>query len=142
MCLPQLPQLDARGPPPLPPPPGHQQQPQLPHILLCGIKVSVFLHSAPELENSNPGVQRVQIFRFSVKKKLSLGVQIRNNLENIILIACKLCKLFQYYVNSMVTSCSTCQKEEKECTLVKYVIYAVLPQFQFFRNLRNFYAKS
>ena len=38
----------------------------------------------------------------------------------------------------MVISCSTCQMEEKECILVKYVICAVLPRFQFCRYLRNF----
>ena len=48
----------------------------------------------------------------------------------------------QNYVNNniMVISCSTCQKEEKERTWVKYLIYAVLLQFQFFLscNLRVF----
>ena len=39
-------------------------------------------------------------------------------------------------------SCSTCQKEEKECTWVKYVIYAVFQQFKFYRNLLNFSANS
>ena len=42
----------------------------------------------------------------------------------------------------MVTSYSTCQKEEKECIWVKYLIYAVLPQFKICRNLRIFSAKS
>ena len=57
-------------------------------------------------------------FRFSAKfadfsaKFRFLDVQIRNNLEYIIFIACNICK---YYVNSLVISCSTCQKEEKEC---------------------------
>ena len=44
----------------------------------------------------------------------------------------------QYYVNSMLISCSTCPKEEKECTWVKYLNYAVLSQLQFFCNLRVF----
>ena len=39
----------------------------------------------------------------------------------------------------MVISCSTCQKEEKESTWVKYLIYAVLLQFQIFRNLPVFF---
>ena len=38
----------------------------------------------------------------------------------------------------MVISCSTCQKEEKECIWNKYLIYAVLSQFQICRNLRTF----
>ena len=42
----------------------------------------------------------------------------------------------------MVISCSTCQKEEKEYMWVKYLIYAVLLQFQFCHNLRVFSAKS
>ena len=44
---------------------------------------------------------------------LSLKMQIRNNWENIIFTACKWCKLHKYYVNSMVISCSTCQKKKK-----------------------------
>ena len=41
----------------------------------------------------------------------------------------------------MVISCSTCQKEEKECTWVKYLIYAVLSQFQICRNLGVFFCQ-
>ena len=41
----------------------------------------------------------------------------------------------------MVISCSTCQREEKEGLWVKYLIYAVLPQFKFCCNLRTFSAK-
>ena len=48
----------------------------------------------------------------------------------------------KYYVNGMVISCSTCQKEEKECIWVKYLIYTVLSKFQTCRNLRAFSAKS
>ena len=52
----------------------------------------------------------------------------------------------QNYVNnnSMVISCSTCQKEEKERTWVKYLIYAVLLRFQFFLscNLRVFFSRQ
>ena len=62
--------------------------------------------------------------------------------ENIIFIACKSSKICQYYVNSMVISYSTCQKEEKECTWVKYLIYAFLLQFKICRNLRVFSVKS
>ena len=39
----------------------------------------------------------------------------------------------------MVISCSTCQKEKKECKWVKYLIYAVLSRFQICRNLRVFF---
>ena len=53
-------------------------------------------------------------------------VQIRNNLKNVFFIAFKLCKIYKYYVNSLVISYSTCQKEEKECFLVKYLIHPVL----------------
>ena len=35
----------------------------------------------------------------------------------------------------MVLSCSTCQKEEKECTWVKYLIYAVFAQSKIYCNL-------
>ena len=42
----------------------------------------------------------------------------------------------------MVLSCGTCQIKENKWTLVKYVIYAFLLQFQFCRNFRNFSAKS
>ena len=35
----------------------------------------------------------------------------------------------------MVISCCTCQKEEKECTRVQYLIYAVLSQLQICHNL-------
>ena len=71
-----------------------------------------------------------------------LNMQIRKHLKNILYTACKWCKLCKFYVNSMVLSCGTCQMEENKCTLVKYVIYAFLLQFQFCRNLRNFSAKS
>ena len=83
-------------------------------------------------------------FRFLAKfvkfssKFWSLNVQIRNNLENVIFISCKWYKLCKYYVNSIVISCRTFQKEEEECIWVKYLIYAVLLQFEFGRNLRFF----
>ena len=90
-----------------------------------------------------------QVFkRFSAKfvnfsaKFGSLNVQIRSNFKNIIFIACKWSKTFRYYVNSMKTSCSTCQKEEKECTWVKYLIYALLSRLPIYRNVRLFSAKS
>ena len=37
-------------------------------------------------------------------------------------------QIYKYNGNSMVISFSTCQKEEKESFLVKYVIYSVLLQ--------------
>ena len=53
-------------------------------------------------------------------------------------MACKWSNICQYYVNSMVISCSTYQKEEKESTLGKYLIYAVLLQCPICCNLRVF----
>ena len=100
---------------------------------------------AENLKNLNS--EEFNFFRFSAKlvqfygKFLSMNMKIINNLENIIFTACKLCKLCKYYVNSMVISCSTFQKEEKESICVKYFIYAVLPQFQFCHDLRIFSAK-
>ena len=93
-------------------------------------------------------LQNLIFSQFSAKfvqfsaKLLSLDMSIRDNLENIIFTACKWHKLCKYYVNSMVISYIICQKEEKECTWVKYVIYAVLPRLKFCRNLRNFSEKS
>ena len=72
----------------------------------------------------------------------SLNVQIRNTLKNTIFTACKWCRLCKYYFNSMVISCNTGRKEEKECTRAKYVIYAVFQWFELCQNLRNFSAKS
>ena len=65
----------------------------------------------------------------------SLKVQIRNNFKNVMFIACKRCI---QHGNILIT----CQKEEKELILVKYMIYAVLSQFQIFHHLRIFPAKS
>ena len=47
----------------------------------------------------------------------------------------------KYYVNSMVISCTTCQKEEKECIWVKYVVDAVLLRLKFSFTLRIFSVK-
>ena len=63
------------------------------------------------------------------------NVQIRNNFKNIIFEACKWCKICKYYVNSMAISCSTCQKKEKEWTLVKYLL---LRCFVVISNLSQF----
>ena len=72
-----------------------------------------------------------QIFKFFPKFR-SLNVQIRNNFKYITFIDCKWCNICKYYVNNMVIFCSTCQREETECTWVKYLIYAVWSQFQIF----------
>ena len=83
--------------------------------------------------------------RFSAKFVLfsakfgTLNVQIRNTFKNIIFIGCKWCKICKYYVNSMVISGSTCEKEDKECKWVKYLIYSVLLQFQICQNLCLFF---
>ena len=79
-------------------------------------------------------------FRFSAKFG-SLNMHIRNNFKNIIFIACKWCKICKYYVNSMVISCSTCQKEEKECIWVNIWLRFFLSQFQICRNLHFFLLK-
>ena len=73
--------------------------------------------------------KKIALFVQFSAKFLPYSVQIKKYLKNSIFTACKWCKLRQYYVNSMVLSCITCQKEEKECTWVDNVIYAVLPQF-------------
>ena len=90
-------------------------------------------------------LRRVQIiYRFSAKfvnfsaKFKSSNVQIRNNFKKIIFIACKWSKICKYYVDSMLMSCSACQKEEKECTWVKYLIYAFLSRSQICRNFLVF----
>ena len=75
--------------------------------------------------------------KFAVKFG-SLNVQIRYNFKNIIFIACKWIKICKYYVSSMVISCSTCEKDEKECMWVKYLIYVVLSKFQICCSLRMF----
>ena len=41
----------------------------------------------------------------------------------------------------MVISCNTCQRNKKECTWVKYVIYGVLTQFKCCRTLSICFAK-
>ena len=91
---------------------------------------------------------RVQLFkRFSAKfvnisaKFGFLNMRTRNNFKNVILVACKWCKIFKYSVNRMLISYIYCQKEEKECILVKYLICA-MSQFQICRNSHVFSAKS
>ena len=54
--------------------------------------------------------------KFSAKLE-SLNVQFWNNFKNIIFIASKWWKICKYYVNTMVISCSTCQKEEKNAKI-------------------------
>ena len=81
-------------------------------------------------------------FTFFSAKFRFLNMLIKNNFKNVILIASKWCKIFKYSVNSMVISDSYCQKEEKECIWVKYLIYTVLSRFQICRNSRVFSAKS
>ena len=82
-----------------------------------------------------------QTFRF-FRQFGFLDVQVRINFRNVIFIPCKWCKICKYYVNSMVISWSTIQKEDKECIWVKYLIYAVLLQCKICRIVRAFSAKS
>ena len=92
------------------------------------------------------GVQFLkQIFRLICKfsaKFGSLNVPIRNNIENIIFIAFKWSKICKYFVNSMLISSSSFQRQEKEYIWVKYLIRAVLSRFQICLNLCVFSAKS
>ena len=60
-----------------------------------------------------------------------LDVQVRNNFQNVIFIACKWCKICKYYVNSMVISCSACQKEEKDCILVNILFTQTCRNFNY-----------
>ena len=88
-----------------------------------------------------------QIALYSAKFK-SLNVQIWNNFNNTIFTACKWCKLFKYYANSMVLSCSTCQRRKLNALglnmffrqychdfyfVVIYAIFAPNPYSQIFR---------
>ena len=114
-----------------------------PHMVLLGKSMEVI--QTGEKTNSILNSAEFNLNkRFSAKVvKLSarfgfLNVQIRNNFKNIIFIACKWSKICHYYVNM----CSTCQKEEIECTWVKYLIYAVLLPFQICHNLRVFPAPN
>ena len=86
-------------------------------------------------------VRMESVYNFSAKFG-SLHMQVRNNFENIICIAVKFCKISKYFVNSIIILCNTYQKEHKECILVKYLIYAILPGFQFCRNLRTFFPSN
>ena len=63
-------------------------------------------------------------------------MQIRNNFKIVILIACKWCNVFKYYVNSTAISYSHCKKKY---IWVKYLIYAALSQFPICRNFRIFF---
>ena len=62
-----------------------------------------------------------------------LNMQIRNNFKNVVFIACNWCKIFKYYVNTMIMSYSYSQKEEKNlfglniwstlfCCVFKFVV--------------------
>ena len=68
--------------------------------------------------------------------------KLKNNFKNFTFIAWKWCKICKYYVNSMVISNSTCQREENECICVQYLIYAVLSRFQICPNFLVFSANS
>ena len=63
-----------------------------------------------------------------------LNMRIRNKFKNVIFIGCKLCKIFKYSVDGMVIVYSYCQKTEKECIWVKYLIYAIMLRFKICRN--------
>ena len=107
----------------------------------------------PSLGKSNSKSELQKASSTSSAKFLPLNVQI--TLKNTIFTACKWSKLCKYYVNSMVISCITCQKEEKECTWVNLwftqsfdfvLIYAIFPPNSdsqiFIIDNKNAYCKS
>ena len=114
------------------------------------LQLSEAQSTGPDFEKTNS----MNSAEFNLKKRFSakfvkfsakfrpLNEQIRNNFKNIIFIACKWSKKCKYYVNSIVISCSTCQKEEKECTWFKYLIYTVRGDFKFVVIYVFFPAKS
>ena len=69
-------------------------------------------------KNCKKKIGEAQIVDF-LAKSIFLDMKVRTNFQNVILIACRWCKMCKYYLNSMVISCSTGQKEEKECIWVK-----------------------
>ena len=87
-----------------------------------------------------------------------LNLHIRNNLNNVIFIACKWSKICKYFVNSIVISCSTCQTKENNahglniwftlyfCNFKHVVIYAFFPPNPYSQNFRvrkkSFFPKS
>ena len=102
-----------------------------------------------DLEKRTPWTPRSSIFKKIFRKICQIFRQIwilerenYKNFINIISIACKWSKIRKYYVNSMVISCSTWQKKEKEWMWVLYLIYAVFAQFQICHILSVFSAKS
>ena len=70
----------------------------------------------------------------------SLNMRIRNSNKNVNFIACKWCKICKYYLYSMVIS--LLQEEDNKRIWVKYLICAVLLQFQICRHLHVFSTKS
>ena len=84
----------------------------------CIVSCTLYsLHTDLEKTNSMNSAEfnkkkHAKFVQFSAKYE-SLNVQIRNNVKNILFIACKLSKICKYYVNSMVISCSTCQRKKK-----------------------------
>ena len=76
-----------------------------------------FLYFPQNLSNFQPNLDP-WTWKFEMTSKISTLLPV-NESKNINTM---------YY--SMVISCSTCQKKEKECTRVKYLIYAVLSRFQ------------
>ena len=89
-----------------------------------------------------------QIDKFSANFR-PLNMQIRNNSKNVIFIACKLCKICEYYVYSIVISLSPVKRKKKNaiglniwftlfCCNFKFVVIcgffffakSVFPKFQ------------
>ena len=118
------------------------------YVLQSGIALFVkyFLHyNIADLERTNSMTRRSSTFFFFYFPQIlvhfpanfwSLNVQIRNNFKNVILIACKWCKICKNYLYSMVISLSPVKREKNNafglniwfvlfcCDLKFAVIYA------------------
>ena len=89
------------------------------------MRTSQNIHCSDLEKNKLHELRGVQLFKrfsaaladFSAKFGF-LNMQVRTNFQNVIFKTCKGCKIYKYFVNSIVISCSTCQKEEKECIWV------------------------
>ena len=71
----------------------------------------------------------------------SFHVQIRNHFESIIFIACKWSKIYKYFVNCILISCSTYSKEEKYAFWLNIGFTQSYRNLFFFCNLCTFSAK-
>ena len=78
----------------------------------------------PDIHGNNklPELRKVKLFLgFSAKFEF-LNMRITKNFKNVIVIACKWCRIFKHYVNSMVISYSTCKKEENKAFRLNFYL--------------------